>query len=247
MYVSQSDDSQAIRGEKEKMKEINIKALYAIIRKRVWLIVLITIVVTVLAGLYNNRPETPMYAASSRMIVAATPDMIGTVRVLFREPLVLKQIIEQLELNRSVAQLRGQIRVDSVDGSLVTVVSVVDTNPKLAADIANTGVEIYRDVARDTLGVTSIRLLSSAEENPYPINEQSNSIVFIGFIVGLTLGIGLVFLLDSLDDSIKSEREIEELLGLTMLGQVTNMKRKDYVRHLKKRKSIVTRGETIGS
>ncbi|CAM4180592.1 capsular polysaccharide biosynthesis protein [Paenibacillus endophyticus] len=247
MYVSQLDDSQSVRVEKEKTKEINIKALYAVIRKRIWLIALITIAVTFLAGLYNNRPEPLMYASNSRMIVAASSDMIGTVRVLFREPLVLNEIIEQLGINRSVAQLRGQIRIDSVDGSLVTVVSVVDSDPKLAAEIANTGVEIYKRVASETLGVTSIRLLTQAEENPIPINEQSNTVVLIGFMFGLILSIGLVFLLDSLDDSIKSEREIEELLGLTMLGQVTKIKRKDYSRYLKKRKTIVVRGETIGS
>lgn len=247
MEGKRNEEMLKVRNDKEKVKEINIKAMYMVIRKRIWLILLITIVITVLAGLYNSRPETPMYAASSRMIVAASPDMLVTVRVLFREPIVLNQVIEQLGLNRSAAQLRDQIRVDNVDGSLVTVVSVIDPNAKMAADIANTGVEIYRKVAADTLGISSIRLLTTAEENPYPINEKSNTIVYFGFIFGLILSIGLIYFLDSLDDSIKSEREIEELLGLTMLGPVTKMKRKDYARQLKKQKSILVRGETIGS
>ncbi|MDQ8735941.1 Wzz/FepE/Etk N-terminal domain-containing protein [Paenibacillus sp. LHD-38] len=236
-----------IRSDKEKVKEINIKEMYTVIRKRIWLILLITIVVTVLAGLYNNRPEPPLYAASSRMIVTSSSDKLVTVRVLFREPIVLEQVIEQLGLDRSAAQLRNQIRVDNVDGSLVTVVTVIDPSSKLAADIANTGVEVYRKVAAETLGVSNIRLLTPAVVNPYPINERSNTIVYIGFLFGLILSIGLIYLLDSLDDSIKSEREVEELLGLTMLGSVTKMKRKDYARHLKKQKSILVRGETIGS
>ncbi|WP_082198294.1 MULTISPECIES: YveK family protein [Bacillales] len=243
------EDLSASRNEidRVKVKEINLKALYSTVRKRLWIVVLITMAVTVLAGVYNSRPETPMYASSARMIIAASSEMMGTVKVLFREPIVLNKVIEELELNRSVSQLRSQIRVDSVEGSLVTVVSVVDSDPKLAAEIANVGVEAFRQVAAATLGVTNIQLLTKAEENPFSINVKSNTMVFVGFMAGLILSIGLIFLLDSLDDSMKSEREIEELLGLTMLGQVTKMKRKDYARKSKKQKSIVARGETIGS
>ncbi|WP_424767269.1 YveK family protein [Paenibacillus sp. sgz302251] len=241
------EDMQTVRSEKEKVREINIKAIYLVIRKRLWLIALLTIVLTVLAGMYNARPESPLYSASSRLIIAASQETLGTVRVLFREPIVLNRVIEELGLESSAAQLRSQIRVDSVDGSLVTVVSVIDTDPRLAADIANTGVEVYRQVAAETLGVTGIRVLTTAEENPFPINEKGNTIVFAAFLAGLIFSIGLIFLLDSLDDSIRTEREIEELLGLTMLGQVSKMKRRDYVKQTKKQKSILARGETIGS
>lgn len=244
------EDSQASHHDQDrvKIKEINLKALFLTVKKRLWLVMVITILFTVAAGFFNSKPETPMYVSNTRMIVTASSDMMGTVRVLFREPIVLDQVIEKLGLNLSAAALRSQIRVDSVDASLVTVVSVMDTDPRLAAEIANTAVETYRQVASEVLGITSIRLLTKAEENPFPINEKSNRIVYIAFLLGMILSVGLVFLLDSLDDSIKSEREVEELLGLTMLGQVNKIKRKDYASsRLKKQKSISVRGETIGS
>lgn len=249
MVGTRLEEQQAPRDEtnRVKVKEINLKALFFTLRKRLWMIVLITLLFTAAAGIYNSRPETPMYASSARIMVAASSEMMGTVKVLFREPIVLNKVIEKLGLNRSASELRSQIRVDSVEGSLITVISIVDSDPRLAAEIANAGVEAYRQVAADTLGITNIQLLTKAEEIPFSINEKSNGMLFVGFMFGLILSIGLIFLLDSLDDSIKSEREIEELLGLTMLGQVTSMKRKDYARQLKKQKSVVVRGETIGS
>ncbi|CAM4111473.1 Wzz/FepE/Etk N-terminal domain-containing protein [Paenibacillus alkaliterrae] len=247
MDGKQLEDVQTERIEKEKGKEINLKALYGTLRKRLWLIALMTISLAVIAGIYNSRPETPLYAASSRIIVAASSEMMGTARVLFREPIVLNKVAEELGLNRSAAGLRGQIRLDSAEGSLITVVTVVDPDARLAAEIANTSVEVYRQVAAETLGVSSIRVLTQAEESSFPINEKSNTIVFAALIVGLIMSIALTFLLDSLDDSIKSEQEAQELLGLTMLGQVSQMKRKDHARASKKQKSIVARGETIGS
>jgi capsular polysaccharide biosynthesis protein len=246
MYRKQ-DDMQIERKETEIGKEINLKALYTTMKKRLWIVALITITLTVIAGIYNSRPETPMYAATSRIIIGASTDVMGTARVMFREPIVLNKVAEELGLGRSAAELRNQIRLGSVENSLITVVTVVDPDAKLAADIANTGVEVYRQVVADTLGVSNISVLTKAEESPISINVKSNTIVFVAFIAGLILSIGLIFFLDSLDDSFSSEREVEEILGLTMLGQVSKMKRKDIPRHSKKQKNILARGETIGS
>lgn len=246
MYRKQ-DDMQTDRNEKEIGKEINLKALYTTIKKRLWIVALITITFTVIAGIYNSRPETPMYAATSRIIISASADMVATARVMIREPIVLNKVAEELGLSRSAAELRSQIRLGTVDDSLITVVTVVDPDAKLAADIANTGVEVYRKVVAETLGVSNISVLTKAEESSFSINEKSNTILFVTFIAGLILSIGLIFFLDSLDDSISSEREVEEILGLTMLGQVSKMKRKDIPRQSKKQKNILARGETIGS
>ncbi|NIK76110.1 capsular polysaccharide biosynthesis protein [Paenibacillus castaneae] len=247
MDGKQFEEQQATRIEKENGKEINIRAIYSLLRKRIWVILIITSLFTGLGVLYNSKPVTPAYAASSRVIIAASQDLMGTLKVMFREPIVLTKVIDELGLDRSVNELRNQIRADSVDGSLVTVVSVVDFDPRMAADIANKSIEVYKQVAADTLGVSNIRVLTKAEENSYNINVKSNRIVFVAFFIGFIMSIGLILLLDALDDSIKSEREVEELLGLTMLGHVSKMKRKDYAKRSKKQKNIAVRGETIGS
>lgn len=247
MDGKQVDELHHERGEKEKGKEINLKALYAVVRKRLWLIALVTIGLTVLAGMYNARPEMPLYASSSRIFVAASAEMMSTLKVMIREPVVLDKVVEELELRKSLGELRSQVRAESVEGSLVTVVTVVDPDAKLAAEIANKTVDVYREVAAQTLGVSSIRVLTQAQASTVSINEKSNTIVFVAFMAGLILSLGLTFLLDSLDDSVRSEREVEELLGLTMLGNVSKMRRRDLAAQAKKQKSIVARGETIGS
>lgn len=230
-----------------KQSEINLRAIFVTVAKRLWLIVLIAVVITVLAGWYNSRPETPIYSSSARIIVGATNDMRGTANVLLREPIVLSQVIEQLSLRQSPEGLRSQIRVTNVDGSLVTLVSVIDTNPQRAADIANALVGIYQGAASQMLGISNVRVLTEAEPIPFPINEKSNSILVVALLIGIFLGICLTFLLESLDDSIKTERDIEKLLGLSTLGQVSKMKRSKVPTFPKKQKRILTRGETIGS
>ena len=50
----------------------------------------------------------------------------------------------------------------------------------------------------------------------------------IAFVLGLIAAIGLVFLLDSLDQTIKTNGDIEDYLDITVLGTVSNMNKKKY-------------------
>lgn len=231
-----------------KPKEIDLRKLFSTIKSRLWLIVLVTGALTALGILYNSKSEPPVYASSSRVMIAATNDMMSTVRALVREPIVLDQVIEELGLNASSSQLRGQIRVDSVDQSLITVVTVLHSNPERAADIANSVVGVYRKVASETLGISSIRLLTPAEPDATPINgAKSNTMVYVAFVVGLILGLSLAFLLESLDESIRTEGDIESALGINMLGQVSKIKSRHTYAGGKKVKPAIIRSETIGS
>ncbi|WP_162848444.1 YveK family protein [Paenibacillus nanensis] len=230
-----------------KGKEIDLRKLFMTIRKKLWLIVVITGLLTGLGIVYNSQSEPDVFASSSRVIIAANNDLMPTVRALVREPVVLEQVIEELGLNASAGQLRSQIRVDSVEGSLITVVTVMDTHPERAADIANSVVNVYKEVASETLGISSIRLLTSAEPVPVPINVKTNTIVYVAFIAGLILSISLVFLLESLDDSIQTEQDIEGALGLNMLGQVSKIRRRHTSSPSRKHKPVLIRSETIGS
>lgn len=228
-------------------KEIDLRKLLNTIKNKLWLIVLLTGAMTVLGILYNSQSEPNMYSSSSRVMIAATNDMMSTVRALVREPIVLNQVIEDLELNATAGQLRSRIRVDSVEQSLITVISVTDTNAERAADIANAVVTVYRSVAAETLGISSIKLLTSAVPEPSPINGKSNTIVYVAFIMGLILSLSMAFLLESLDDSIRTEHDIESTLGINMLGQVSKIK-SGYSRvNTKKIKPAIIRSETIGS
>lgn len=230
-----------------KEKEIDLRKLFNTIKQKLWIILVVTGLATALGYLYNSQSEPDVFASSSRVIITTSNDMMSTVRALVREPIVLNQVIDKLGLQASVGQLRGKIRVDSVDSSLITVITVMDTNPERAAAIANSVVEVFRKVAADTLGVSSIQLLTAATPDPFPINVKSNTLVYAAFMAGLIFSLSLVFLLESLDESVRTEQDIEGRLGLNMLGQVSKIKHRHTSAAVKKLKPGIIRSETIGS
>lgn len=62
--------------------------------------------------------------------------------------------------------------------------------------------------------------ISSAAQSAVPIGPQRNRNIIIAFIMSLGLGIGLAFLMDYLDDSIKSSDDIGKHLGLPTLALI---------------------------
>jgi capsular polysaccharide biosynthesis protein len=233
--------------EKKKAKEINLKELFLVIKKRFWVIAVVTILVGIVGVIENNIRTTPLYQSSSRIIVGANEESRKTLQVIVKDSSILEKVVKEIGLNKPAEALAGQITVASVEGSQVVSISVVDTDPILAAKIADTTAQVFKDEVPNIIGQDYIRLLSKAKVNPSPINQKNNNKLFIAIIGGIVVGIGLAFLLESFDDKIRSEREIESMLGIPVLGKVSKVNRKSTKgKKSKIQQHMELRGDTIG-
>src|SRR5690606_32962219 len=99
---------------------LEIRFYWSVVRRRLWLIALITAVCCTVAGYYSYRLAVPLYEASAKLIVNRSssethqgmPDagsitsdimLIKTYREIIRTPRILNKVVEQYpELNTSV-------------------------------------------------------------------------------------------------------------------------------------------------
>lgn len=229
-----------------KVKEINLKEYVDIIKKRVWIIILLTMLTTAVGYIYskNNTPIT-QYQTSTRVILEAEPNTINTLMVMIKDPLILDKVISQLGLTKSSGALANQINIGSVNDSQIIKVTVVDTDPQLAVEIANTTIEVFRNEITGILGIfLNVKVISEAQDAS-PLEEAGSNMILIMFALGIILGIGFVFLLDSLDNRIRSDQEIEKYLGAPVLGFIPKMKARNTTVKRKRRKETINRGETF--
>jgi capsular polysaccharide biosynthesis protein len=225
-------------------KEINLKDLYRVIKKRFWVVFLITILATAAGWFYSSLNKTTLlYQTSTTMVINAEAGYRNTLQVIIKDTIVLEKVIKELGLEKSPEALAAGITVESIDETQVVKISVIDTNPNRAAEIANTTAEVFIEEIPSIMDFEEVRVLSEAKINPLPINQDNqHKIIITAFIFGVAVGIGLIFLIDSLDDSIKSERDIEMMLGIQVLGCVSKMNKKN----INKRKSRQTNVEFRG-
>lgn len=227
------------------VRDINLAEYFNVIKHRLWLIVLI-VVITASAGYYYTQlNNVSLYQSSTRMIISSDSEYMKTLMVMIKDPIVMANVINELQLEKSPQGLAGQIEVTRIDESQVVQILVTDTNPQQAAAIANTTAKAFKSEAKSILAFKDVQLLSEAIINPSPINESQNkSILFAGGF-GLIVGVGLAFFLESLDGTIRREKEVEDLLGIPVIGVVPNLNKKKLLMQRKNSSTLKLRGEIV--
>jgi capsular polysaccharide biosynthesis protein len=234
---------------KENMKDINIKEFFEVMKRRFWIIVLVTVIATA-AGYYysTTQKETLLYQTSTRIIIESDDKYMSTLMVMIKDPIVMGNVQSVLSLSRSPESIAGQIDVSRVDESQVIRIGVTDQDPEMAMNIANATAKSFKSEVGNILGFKDVRLLSEAKENNAPINEQNkNTFIIIAFAFGLITGTGLVFLIDSLDEKVDKESQVEEILGVPVIGGISNMKIKKLSTKKGSQREMELRGENVGS
>lgn len=226
-------------------KEISVRGFFDVIKRGTWIILVVTFLSTFVGYLMNDN-HVPLYQTETRIIIGSDSEYMKTLMVMIKDPIVMEEVKKNLELSRSSETIANQVEVARIDESQVIKITVIDTEPEMAAAIANATAVAFKDKVVDILEFNEVQLLSHAKENNYPINESQNRTIIIAFVFGLIAGIGLVFVLDSLDETIKNDREIEAILGVPVLGTVTKIKVKktNYILESNtKRQQIEIRGD----
>ncbi|WML41551.1 Wzz/FepE/Etk N-terminal domain-containing protein [Neobacillus sp. OS1-2] len=245
---------------------ISLKELLQTLRKRLRLIVSITFIAVLISGIVSYFFLTPIYQASTQLLVNQSKNeqsavqynevqtnlqLINTYNVIIKSPAILELVIKDLNLDMTVSELNGKITVGNETNSQVVNLSVQDKSAARAAKIANKTAEVFQKEIVKIMSVNNVSILAKAEvgEHLSPIKPQPLLNVGIALVVGLMVGVGAAFLLDYFDTTIKSEEEIEKLIGVPVLGTIAiideaQMKK---LQSGRTKQNASLRGETIGS
>ncbi|WP_223634667.1 YveK family protein [Planococcus sp. 4-30] len=220
---------------------ISLQDLFKTLKKRAGLITLMTILAITIAGVVSFLVLTPMYETSTQILVNQEQteasqltnqniqtdlQLINTYSVIIKSPAILDEVSSQLGLDMSVEQLNEKITVATAENSQVVNVTVQDEDPAKAVEIANKTAEVFEGEIMELMNVDNVSILSPAvlKENPSPVAPNPMLNMAIAAVIGLMLGVGIAFLLEYLDTSIKTQQDIEDILGIPMLGIISPIK-----------------------
>jgi len=222
------------------MEEIDIKALINIIIRRWWILVGCAFVSTVLVGIWSYFVIVPVYQSYTTLFVGrniavtANPNadlnytelMAGTLlvkdyREFAKSALVTNEVTKQLNLQGvKSAQLASKISVDSKNDTRIIQITVENADPKLAKDIANKVAEVFTQKVVNIMKVENIQIIDSAQLPAAPVKPNKKLNVAIALLLGLMLGGGIVFLIEYLDNTVKTPEDVKKVTDLSVLGVI---------------------------
>ena len=230
-----------INNQENQAVEIDVFAMLKTLWKRKFSIVLVALVFAIAAFGYSAFLAKKEYQSTSRIYVVSRQNqdnnaltnsdlqagsyLVKDYREIILSQNVLSQAIEELKLDMTPAELSKKISVSVPTDTRILSITAKDGNPKEAARIANG----LRNVAAEKIiAVTKVSDVTTLDEAEVPQSPSSPNIrrnVLLGFIAGAGLMVVLMVVVEVLDDRVKRPEDIEELMGLTLLGVVPDIKK----------------------
>ena len=213
--------------------EIDVLSLLRTIWRKKFLILLTAILTTGLAFAYSAFLVTPQYdSTTSLYVVNQSSDngagitnqdlQAGSFLVKDYKEIILSQdVLKNVTTTLGITDdIKEKITVNIPVDTRILSISVRDSDPNQAATIANT---LRDEAAKKIIEVTKVSdvtTLEAALPAEKPSTPQTKRNLVLGFIVGAFLATALVLVLEVLDDRVKRPQDIEEGLGMTLLGVV---------------------------
>ena len=213
--------------------EIDVLSLLRTIWRKKFLILLTAILTTGLAFAYSAFLVTPQYDSTTRLyVVTQSSDngagitnqdlQAGSFLVKDYKEIILSQdVLKNVTTTLGITDdIKEKITVNIPVDTRILSITVRDSDPNQAATIANT---LRDEAAKKIIEVTKVSdvtTLEAALPAEKPSTPQTKRNLVLGFIVGAFLATALVLVLEVLDDRVKRPQDIEEGLGMTLLGVV---------------------------
>lgn len=216
--------------------EIDVLYLLRKLWSRKFFIIFIALVVGTIALLGSVFLIKPKYTSTTRIyVVSRTADSItnqdlqaGSYLVKdYQEVItsneVLSSVIDKEKLSLTPNELSSMISVTIPTDTRVISISVEDDNAQEATTIANTVREVAAEKIKAVTKVDDVTTLEAAEVPKEPSSPNIKRNTLIGVIAGGVLAVISIIIQEVLDDRVRRPEDIEDVLGLPLLGIVPDI------------------------
>ncbi|HFI0467165.1 TPA: Wzz/FepE/Etk N-terminal domain-containing protein [Streptococcus suis] len=217
--------------------EIDVLSLLKTLWRKKFLILITSLFGAGVAFAYSTFLVTPQYDSTTRIYVVSQNAegagltnqelQAGSYLVKDYKEIILSQdVLSKVQTELGITEnMTEKISVSIPVDTRIVSISVRDADPNEAARIAN-GLRVV--AAQKIIEVTKVSDVTTLEEAvpaEEPSTPRTKRNLLIGFLAGGVLAVGLVLVLEVLDDRVKRPQDIEEVIGLTLLGVVPDSKK----------------------
>lgn len=215
----------------EESNGFTIEGIIKIIRKRIWIIVIIPILFSIVSGLLNYFYFKPVYEARVSLIVGLNENskikpseinlyqsIINTFIQIGQSSAVAEKAAQKLNDGTSVGQLQGNLSIESQGGTQILIMHFRSNNPKDAVKNVQALAQAFIEEGNIMLTDGKAQIIDTAKTPGSPISPKKRRNIMLAFAAGLIIAIGIAFFMEILDNTIKDEEDVEKYLGIPVVG-----------------------------
>lgn len=215
---------------------IDLSKLWLMIRKKIGLIIVLTLLVTMFAGIFTfffvepeYRSTVAVFISDERKDDAASETindinmyqkLVDTYAEIAKSRTVAEDVIKNLGEEMTVGELQSMISTSPKGNTQFLNLSVTSTDRELAYKMANQMARSLKVVSRELRGADIVQILDPANVPMGPSSPNVQLNLVIGFVLGMMISVFLVFVLEFMDKTVKDPDFIKNDLKLPMLAAI---------------------------
>lgn len=218
--------------ENENYYEVDLKDIIQILKKRIILILIVPIIFAAIGALISVYLIDPVYESSTTIIVRQSKenneeinksdiDLSKSLIYTYAEMAKSNTVLENTKQMLNLTDLdKDSITVTPVKDTQILKVTVQNTDPKLAAEIADTLViEFTREIIRITK-TDNVAVVDYAKMPDKPIKPNIVLNTAIAAVLGGMIVLFAIFVMEYLDNTVKTEKDINIYLEISVIGSI---------------------------
>ncbi len=221
--------------DKQNDIEFDLVELLLYIRRKIAIILLVVVLFSLGGFVYTKLFITPEYTATARIHVFQYSEsnqagiyniqIATTLRrdfeILITGKDVAAQVVEEMELSMSPGYITNGLSVEAEDNTRIMDLSYVDTDPVRAAEVLNKVCDVaekkFEGLMKDE---DIIQIVYRADPPTSPSSPTAWRNALVAAIVGFAVVLVVLIVVYLLDDTIRTEDDVEKRLGMSTLSSV---------------------------
>lgn len=217
---------------------ISLSEIFEAIKKRWIMIVAITLAATIVSGVITFFVIDPVYETSTKVFVGKEENdeaayntndiqmyqkLLQTYAQTIKTKDLVSRAISSLSYDLEASNVVGALTVNPITDTQILQIKYQSKDPQEAKDVLKSVTDEFIVTAKELVPNGNVRVIEEVElpENPVSPNKKMN--IAIAFLLGLMVSVGIVFLLEYLDNTYKNKDQLERELDIPVLGVIPDI------------------------
>lgn len=225
---------------------MELKEYIDIIKRKIWILILVPFLCGITTDIFNCFFSKKTYESKTTLYIGKRSEeqtgigyndilmgqyLVKDYREIAKSRSVLEEVVDELiyegklDEDFNPSSLSDKISVNLCGDTRVIEIKVQDTDPQTARNLANKVAEVFKEKVKELMEIDNVKIIDKATlpDKNNPTKPKRLRDILIASLFGILLGLGIIFFMEYLDNTIKTSEDAEKYLGLPVIGTIPHM------------------------